>query len=519
MAMAFVLVIAYSIGESAAEDFFNVGISSQQIVFYPKAAYHSVTLDVSGPDGSVTSEVFKAGSSPFINSSGKRGALPDGKYTYELRVGEAVTNLSRSSENQKRVATTVEPITQSGHFLINNGSFYATREEPKKRRTTADPSPTKEGDVVHADDAIITGSLCVGFDCLTDGTESFGFDTIKLKENNLRILFDDTSATAGFAANDWRITVNDSSSGGANYFSIDDVTGSKVPFKVMAGARSSSLFVSSTGRVGFGTATPVLNLHIVHGDTPSVRLDQDTSSGWTAQVWDLAGNESNFFIRDTTGGSKLPFRIQPGSPTNSLTVKSTGYVGIGTWSPAYNLQVSATGSSPIIAATRTDGAGAFMVGGASKVSLGSYTDHPLHLSVNSDWKLKLLANNSFLAKNGASLTVGGVWTDASSRELKENITELSSEKADAILKGLNPVQYNYKADKTESHIGFIAEDVPELVATKDRKGLSPMDIVAALTKSLQDKSRIIAEQQKVLDRMTEKLERVEAEMKLLKSRN
>ena len=35
-------------------------------------------------------------------------------------------------------------------------------------------------------------------------------------------------------------------------------------------------------------------------------------------------------------------------------------------------------------------------------------------------------------------------------------------------------------------MGFIAEDVPDLVATKDRKGLSPMDIVAVLTKVLQE---------------------------------
>jgi hypothetical protein len=35
-------------------------------------------------------------------------------------------------------------------------------------------------------------------------------------------------------------------------------------------------------------------------------------------------------------------------------------------------------------------------------------------------------------------------------------------------------------------VGFIAEDVPDLVSTKDRKGLSPMDIVAVLTKVVQE---------------------------------
>ena len=39
---------------------------------------------------------------------------------------------------------------------------------------------------------------------------SFGFDTIVLKENNLRIFFDDTSTSASFPRNDWRIIANDS---------------------------------------------------------------------------------------------------------------------------------------------------------------------------------------------------------------------------------------------------------------------------------------------------------------------
>ena len=50
---------------------------------------------------------------------------------------------------------------------------------------------------------------------------------------------------------------------------------------------------------------------------------------------------------------------------------------------------------------------------------------------------------------------------------------------------MEPVHYNYKNDLQESYVGFIAEDVPGLVATSDRKGLSAMDIVAVLTKVMQ----------------------------------
>jgi len=93
------------------------------------------------------------------------------------------------------------------------------------------------------------------------------------------------------------------------------------------------------------------------------------------------------------------------------------------------------------------------------------------------------------------VTAGGVWTNASSREYKENIRELTVEEAMTALDELNPTRFNYKVDKEEEHVGFIAEDVPELVANKDRNGLSPMDIVAVLTKVVQEQQIILAKLQ------------------------
>ncbi len=110
--------------------------------------------------------------------------------------------------------------------------------------------------------------------------------------------------------------------------------------------------------------------------------------------------------------------------------------------------------------------------------------------------------------NGAYVTTGGAWTNASSRAYKENIINLTTEKANETLDGLNPVEYNYKVDKGDKHVGFIAEDVPDLVATRDRKGLSPMDIVAVLTKVVQEQKNTIAELSKEVDTMQQELNRV-----------
>jgi hypothetical protein len=186
-------------------------------------------------------------------------------------------------------------------------------------------------DFVIPDDLIVQGSACVGLDCV-DG-ESFGFDTIRLKENNTRIKFDDTSTSPGFPNNDWQLTANDSASGGLNKFSIENTTVATVPFTIVGAAPTNSLFVDSTGRLGLRTATPGLPIHISVSDTPAQRYEQTSAGGFTAQTWDIGANEANFFVRDVTGGSRLPFRIRPGAPTSSIDISAVGAVGFGTASP------------------------------------------------------------------------------------------------------------------------------------------------------------------------------------------
>ncbi len=486
----------------------DVSIGSGAINWAPRISYEQLLVAISRPDGSVFSKIFVAGAMPSLDLSSICGSNDcDGSYTYELRVIPFAGKKVRGEEPAIETAPAQEALTQSGHFMIQGGAIVSQKNAEK----LAQPM-----DVVHADDVIITGSLCVGFDCLTDGTENFGFDTIKLKENNLQVFFDDTSTSAGFPANDWRIIANDSSSGGGNYLSIQDSTGSKVPFKIEAGARTSALYVSSSGRVGIGTATPVLDLHLVRGDTPSIRWDQDASSGWTAQVWDIAGNESNFFVRDVTGGSKLPFRIQPGTPTNTITMKSDGNVGIGTWSPTYALEIDRTGTAANLICKQTDGASGCIVADASHVFIGAKTNHDFRLIANDSPKITILPSGNvgfgtnapsypLHMSSGAYCSAGGTWTNASSRELKENIQSLSTEEALKAINNLNPVKFNYKADKEEKHVGFIAEDAPELVATKDKKGMSPMDVVAVLTKIVQEQQKSIQEQQESISQLKAKI--------------
>ena len=117
-----------------------------------------------------------------------------------------------------------------------------------------------------------------------------------------------------------------------------------------------------------------------------------------------------------------------------------------------------------------------------------------------------LDKDGYLHMAGGAWTNGLQWIDASSRAYKENIRSLSVDEAMETLKELSPVKFSYKTDSRETHVGFIAEEVPALVATGDKKGMSPMDVVAVLTK-------VVQEQQKTISALSEELKELKGKVK------
>jgi len=63
-------------------------------------------------------------------------------------------------------------------------------------------------------------------------------------------------------------------------------------------------------------------------------------------------------------------------------------------------------------------------------------------------------------------------------------------------------------------VGFVAEDVPDLIATKDRKELSPMDIMAVLTKVVQDQQGSIKDLQGKNEMLEQRLLALEGKEKI-----
>ena len=99
------------------------------------------------------------------------------------------------TSDENGTASWQTPVTQSG----TGGDTYWTLESE---------------DLVTNLDAIMRSSLGIGFD-MTAGFD-FGVNTLVLRENNTRILFEDTSTSGTFPFKYWRLTANDEANGGDN---------------------------------------------------------------------------------------------------------------------------------------------------------------------------------------------------------------------------------------------------------------------------------------------------------------
>jgi hypothetical protein len=104
-----------------------------------------------------------------------------------------------------------------------------------------------------------------------------------------------------------------------------------------------------------------------------------------------------------------------------------------------------------------------MVGGP--VTVAAFTANELAVQQNAVVDGNLDIGGDVIAAN---------FTQTSSREIKDNIIDLSNQEALEVLEHLSPMKFNYKAeDDKKVYMGFIAEDVPESVASSDRIGVKP----------------------------------------------
>jgi hypothetical protein len=102
-----------------------------------------------------------------------------------------------------------------------------------------------------------------------------------------------------------------------------------------------------------------------------------------------------------------------------------------------------------------------------------------------------------------NVQVRGTVTQGCSAALKEAFCELSLAEAVDTLADMKPVTFRYKDDaQGRRSLGFIAEEVPDILAHAERDRLSVMEIVAVLTKVVQAQQETIARLTAITDGMT-----------------
>lgn len=386
---------------------------AEGVVVWQLPQADSATLTLVGPNGH-WSRSFSAGETPTLNLVDGDGiALQDGVYTWQLVTEPAVDETTRQAmhqareENKSPTLDMPQGLHASGTFSVSGGAFVRPRDEAEEAASVP-VDPTK--DFLITDDLIVDGSACIGYDCING--ESFGYDTLRLKESNLRIKFQDTSVTP-YPTTDWQLTANSITSGTAGFFSIDDIDAGTAPFMLRASAPNNALYVANSGNVGFGTAVPAQELHILDGDTPTIRLHQDGSQGFGTQVWDVGGNEANFFIRDASAGEVYPFRIRPGAPTSAIDIQGSGKIGINTSTPTATLHVrrsDGSASMRVEEATATEGTYTLLslatVGGTGLDLRPRFAI--THGGLGATWNFDILNNGSFafIRSGGAVFTYG-----------------------------------------------------------------------------------------------------------------
>ncbi|AFZ15490.1 hypothetical protein Cri9333_4711 (plasmid) [Crinalium epipsammum PCC 9333] len=133
---------------------------------------------------------------------------------------------------------------------------------------------------------------------------------------------------------------------------------------------------------------------------------------------------------------------------------------------------------------------------ANKAALNGNSEENFNaknLNVETSIYSKVVATETINSQTVASVkAVSNGFYQVSSRVLKEEINDLSSQDVTEILRSLNPVKFTYTEDESKTPFaGFIAEDTPDLLTSNDKQAIKVVDLVAVLTKIMQDNQKTL----------------------------
>lgn len=503
----------------------------------PLVESEGMILTLAGPKEGVRTYPFPPGEALALSLFDASGEpIPDGTYTWELRA------TSRGSA----------ALVQSGYFTVSGGNLVAPNlSEPPAEDLRVATAP----DQLVPDDLIIDGKGCIGLGCVNN--EAFGAEALRLKQSVVRLRFQDTSGNAGFPTNDWQITVNDSASGGADRFSIEDMDGNRTPLTIRAGAPDNSVYIDSAGRLGLGTSTPAERLHLLESsNVNTIITSENVSAGLNAAGALRARSDSAIVNFQAHGSGRTIVRF--GQPlaswaeflqvagngliigtvadkplilgtnnVNRIHVAPNGNIGLGTASPAALLHVSssASGSKTLFENTnptmvprelveeRNNGDAAHIFKNVTEPERWNLGTHAHHFILDNQ---AIVGVEHSFGPTG-NLTLGGTLTQNSDRTTKADIQAVDPQAVLARMAEL-PISTWRKIGDTSTHLGPMAQDFRAAFGLgNDDRHLAPGDLAGVSLAAIQGLHALVEEQRQVIGKQHELIVQLEERLRRLEA--
>jgi len=313
-------------------------------------------------------------------------------------------------------------------------------------------------------------------------------DHVNIQTTSPSVTFTETGAPARI----WKLE------GGNINFSLNHNMQELFVFEVDTPANS--LYVKDDGNIGFGTSTPGDKLHVVSGNSPGLRLEQDASGAFTPQTWRVAGNENDFFISDSTKGT-FPFSVEPCAPDFSFRIIDDGKIGCGTKTPGAGLHLfrddgksgllvqeqSGTPKTRVMAKLQNNGSPRLEFEDTNEGSRWL-----LNPNAAGDFNINRIGSGTdfIIRKSGDGQFRGEVtatgFNNVSSRSKKENFETIDKSETLEKLSQLPVEKWNYKLAPDERHIGPMAEDFnQQFPGSKSKQHINLSDLSGVMLASIQ----------------------------------
>jgi hypothetical protein len=291
---------------------------------------------------------------------------------------------------------------------------------------------------------------------------------------------------------------NGVSSGSAGIKTTADSTGAlALQTTTAGGTATTAVTINTSQNVGIGTASPTKKLELgalgaFRLQTGSVTMDcTPTAGGVDGFVWNVS---AGYYSWNLGGAQKM-------------ILDASGNVGVGITNPSAYGKLAFSGNL-----------------GTTGSQFNMYPGADYEFVQRNSYKMNFYVNGASVL---ASLSITGVWTNASDARYKENIVD--SQYGLATVMALQPRSYNLIDQTDKPQIGFIAQEVlevvPEVVESvynsvteEDRYTLSYGNLTAVLVKAIQEQQAMIASQSELINNLTESFATLTARIEALEAK-